>query len=148
MIFLEFADQPFDDTFVPVIATEMGVACCGFDLDNAIANFQDRDIESAATQVEDQDSFVTFLVHAVSEGRGSGFVDDAQNFESSNFAGVFGGLALAVVEVSGNRDHRLGDRLTEIGFGVFFEFAQDHGADLLRCVRFTLNWRFHTGITL
>jgi NAD-specific glutamate dehydrogenase len=41
-------------------------------------------------------------------------------------------LALAVVEIRGDGDDRLRDGLPQIGFGVGFELAQDHGADFLR----------------
>ncbi len=48
--------------------------------------------------------------------------------------GVFGGLALAVVEIRRNGDDRLGDRLAQIGFGIGFEFRQHHRRNFLRAV--------------
>src|SRR5581483_1249503 len=47
-------------------------------------------------------------------------------------SGVFGGLALRVGEVGGNRDDGLLDLLAEIGFRVRLQLLQDHGRDLLR----------------
>src|SRR6185437_12491840 len=60
------------------------------------------------------------------------FVDDAQHFQAGDLAGVLGRLTLGVVEVRGNGDHRLGDRLAEIRFGGFLHLLQDEGADLAR----------------
>ena len=57
------------------------------------------------------------LVEAVGErGRGR-LVDDALDLEAGDAAGVLGGLALGVVEVRGDGDDRLGDRLAEVVLG-------------------------------
>jgi hypothetical protein len=77
-----------------------------------------------------------FLVQAVSQGGCGWLVDDAQDFQPGDLAGVLGRLALAVVEVSRDGDHRLVDRLTQVGFGVRFQLGQDHGRNLLRAVFF------------
>ena len=73
------------------------------------------------------------LVEAEGEGRRGGFVDDALDVETGDAAGVFRGLALAVVEVRGHGDHGIGDGFAEVVFGGFLHLAQDLGADLLRC---------------
>jgi hypothetical protein len=53
-------------------------------------------------------------------------------FQTGDTAGILGGLALAVVEVRGNRDHRVGDRLAEILFSGFLRLAQHFRRDLRR----------------
>ena len=58
------------------------------------------------------------LVETIGEGSGCGFVHQTQNFESGDAAGVAGGLALGVVEVSGNGDDSLDDGAAERGFRV------------------------------
>src|ERR687891_356651 len=64
-------------------------------------------------EVEDEDRLVGLLVEPVRErGRGR-LVDDAQDVESGDLAGVRGRLALRVVEVRGNGDDRVRDRLAE-----------------------------------
>ena len=77
---------------------------------------------------------VPLLLEPVGErGRGR-LVDDAQHVEAGDLAGILGGLALAIVEIGGNRDDRFGHRLAEIGLGGFLHLLQDEGADLRRRV--------------
>ena len=87
---------------VEVVAAEVGVAVGGEDLEHAVADLEDRDVEGAATEVEDGDLLpIVLLVEAVGEGRGGRLVDDAQDLEAGDLtAGVLGGL----VEVGGDGD--------------------------------------------
>jgi len=110
----------------------MGVAVGRLDLENTIADLQDRNVERAAAQIEDRDFFVFLLIEAIRQRSGGRFVDNAEDLQSGNLAGVFGGLPLGIVEVRGNGDHRLGDLFPEIGLGVRFEFAENEGGNLLR----------------
>ena len=132
---LELVDQPVDDAVVPVVATEVVVTGGGPDLDDAVADLEQRDVEGAATEVEHQDGlFLLALVQAVGQGRRGGLVDDAQHVEAGDLAGFLGGLTLGVVEVRGHGDDRVGDVLTEVALGVALELHQDARADLLRGV--------------
>src|ERR687891_199535 len=84
--------------------------------------------------VDYEDRLVGLLVEPVGQrGRGR-LVDDALDLEAGDAAGVLGGLALVVVEVRGNGDHRGVDGLAEIGLGVRLELLQDHRRDLRRRV--------------
>jgi hypothetical protein len=112
----------------------VGVAVGGFHFHHAVAHFQQRHVEGAAAQVEDQDDLVGLLVEPVGQrGRGR-LVDDAQHFQPGDLAGVFGGLALAVVEVGRHGNDGLGHRLAGVGLGVALELAEDHGRNFLRGV--------------
>ena len=120
---------------VPVVATEVVVTGGGADLDDALADLQQRDVERAATEVEDQDGlFLLALVQAVGQRRRGRLVDDAQHVEAGDLAGLLGGLTLGVVEVRRHGDDRVGDVLTEVGLGVALELHQHARADLLRGV--------------
>ena len=70
------------------------------------------------------------LLEPVGERGRGGLVDDAQDFEPGDLAGVLGRLALAVVEIGRHGDDRLGDGLAQIGLGGFLHLLQHEGADL------------------
>ena len=113
----------------------MVVTAGGLDLDDALADLQQRHVERAAAEVEDQDGLLLLaLVQAVGERGGGRLVDDAQHVQPGDLAGLLGGLALGVVEVGRDGDHRVGDRLAEVGLRVALELLQHAGADLLRGV--------------
>ena len=139
--FFTDGEQVVDDALVPVVATELVVAGGGLDLDGreavlgVLADLEERDVEGAATEVEDEDELVLLaLVEAVGQrGRGR-LVDDAQDVQARDLAGLLGGLALGVVEVRGDGDDGVGDRLAEVGLRVALELLQDAGADLLGVV--------------
>src|SRR5439155_24559571 len=59
-------------------------------------------------------------------------VDDAQDLEARDLAGVLGGLALGVVEISRDRDDGLLDLLPEIGFRRLLHLLQDESGYLRR----------------
>ena len=132
---LELLDEPVDDPVVPVVATEVVVTRGRADLDHAVADLEQRHVERAATEVEDQDGLLLLaLVQAVGQrGRGR-LVDDAQHVETGDLAGFLGGLALGVLEVGGDGDHRIGDVLAEVALGVALQLLQHARADLLRGV--------------
>ena len=133
-LFLNSRDDPVDDALIEVVAAEVRVAVGGLDLDHAFADFEDRDVERAAAEVEDGDRLVLLLVEAVGQrGRGR-LVDDAHDFEAGDLAGVLGGLALRVVEVGGHGDDGLGDRLPEVVLGGLLQLLQDHRRDFRRRV--------------
>ncbi len=147
---LEAVDEPLDDALVPVVATEFGVAVGGLHLEDAAADFEDRDVERTATQVIDGDLFVALLVEAVGEGSRGRLVDDAEHLEAGDGAGVLGGLALRVVEVGRDGDDRLGHLLTEVGFGVGLQFGEDLGGDFFRRedAGLTIDFAFDGGVAV
>ena len=130
----ELVGQEIDDPQVEVLAAEEGVAVGRLHLEHAVADLEDRDVESAAAQVIDGDLLAVVLVQAVGQGRRGRLVDDAQDFQAGDLAGVLGRLTLGVVEIGRNGDDRLGDFLTQVTLGVFLELHQDEGRNLLRAV--------------
>ena len=103
---------------VDVVAAEVRVAVGGEDLvDVAFAGgdqLEDGNVEGAAAEIVDGYVAALFFVQAVGERGGSWFIDEAQDFEAGDSAGVFGGLALRVVEIGRDGDDRAIDRFAEV----------------------------------
>ena len=134
LLALELGHHPVDDGLVEVVAAEVVVARGRLDLEHAVAQLEHGHVEGAAAEVEDQDGLIgAVLVEAVGERCGCRLVDDAQDVEAGDLAGVLGGLALCVVEVRRHRDHGVGHGLAEIRLGVGLELLQDHRRELRRC---------------
>src|ERR1700738_4099112 len=121
---------------VDIVAAKVCVAVGGKDLiDVAVAGgdeLQDGNIESAAAEIVDGHAATLFFVQAVGERGGGWLINEAQNFATGDFAGVFGSLALRVVEISGHGDDRAVDGFTEERFRPVFQFAQNEGGDFRR----------------
>ena len=98
---------------VEVDAAEERVAAGGDDLEDAVLDVDDRDVERAAAEVVHRDALVEVLAEAVGERRGGGLVQDAEHLEPGELAGRAHGLALPVVEVGGDGDDRLIDLVAE-----------------------------------
>ena len=129
---LEGLDEPVHDGVVPVVATEVGVTVGRLHFEDAFGDLEDRDVERAATEVEDQHGLLgRALVESVGERGGGRLVHDAQHLESGDLAGLFGRGALGVVEVRRHGDDRLGHGVTEVGLRVALQLLQDARRDLL-----------------
>ena len=94
LILAELFDDPVDETLVDVVSAEMRVAVGGLHFDDAVAHFQDRDVERAAAEVIHGDGLVALLIEAVCERRGGRFVDEPLHFEPGDLARVLRRLAL------------------------------------------------------
>ena len=134
LVALNIVEGNGDEQVVDVVAAEVGVAVGGHHLEDPLMQLEDGDIESTAAKVVDRDDSVVLAVEAVGERSRGGLVDQAQDFEAGDAARIFGGLALRVVEVGGDSDHRFADRRTEVAFGVALELAKDEGGNFRRRV--------------
>ena len=110
--------------FVKVVSAKVRVASRRADLEDAVADVQNRDVEGPAAEIEYQDGFALLLVEPVGERCRRRFVNDAQHVQPGDRAGVFGGLTLGIVKVRGDRDHGVGDFLAEVFGGIVHEAAQ------------------------
>ena len=70
------------------------------------------------------------VVEPICQSRGRRFIDNAQHLEPSNPAGIFGRLALCIVEVCRYRNDRLTDWFTKERLGIEFEFLEHHCRNL------------------
>ena len=57
MLLAEAVADVIEQQLVEVVAAELGVAVAGEDLDDALLDLRDRDVEGAAAEVVDEQSF-------------------------------------------------------------------------------------------
>ena len=96
MLFPEFFQKPADDALVKIITAQVVVSRSCQDFDRIAVDIQNADIKSAAAQIIDHDFAWLSFIETVSQRSGSRLVDDPQNIQACNQAGVFGSLALRV----------------------------------------------------
>ena len=105
---------------VDVVAAQVRIAVRGKHLiDVAFARgnqLEDGNIKGAAAQIVNGHLASLLFVQPVSQGRGRWFVYQAQHFQTGELAGILGGLALRIVEISGHRDDSAIYSVAEIGF--------------------------------
>src|SRR5579885_2697604 len=140
VLFLEFVNEPIHDALVDIVTAEVGIAVSGFDFHDATADLEDGNIECAAAEVVHGDGLVALFLEAVSEGSRGRLVDDADYFHTSDLAGLFGGLALRIIEVSRNGDDGLGDFFAKEVFRGVLELRQDHRGNFGRAIGFAGNF--------
>ena len=134
VLFLELVREVFNDTQVEVLTTQEGVAIGGLHFEDTIADFQDRDVERTAAEVEDSNRLAVILFQAIGQRRCGRLVDDTEHFQTGDLAGVLGRLTLGVIEIGRDRDDSLVDTLAEIAFSGLFHLLQDEGGDFGRRV--------------
>ena len=64
-LLFEFVEDPIHDAIVPVITAEVSITVCRFDFEDAVADFQNRNVERATAEVVNRDLLVLFLVETV-----------------------------------------------------------------------------------
>ncbi|AJE44983.1 putative NAD-specific glutamate dehydrogenase [Celeribacter indicus] len=146
MLLFELLGEVVHDAHVEVFTTEEGVAVGGLHFEDAIAELEDGHVEGAAAEVVDRDGLRVGFVEAIGQRGGRRFVDDAQDFEAGDLAGVLRRLTLGIVEIGGNRDDGLRHFFTEVGLGGFLHLAEDEGRDLRG--RIFLSAHFHPGVAI
>src|SRR5690606_25137309 len=91
---------------IDIITTKLAVSTRAFDLKDAVIQRKNGDVERASTQVVDGKGAGTLLVKAVGQRRCGRFVDQPQHLKPRKLRRVASCLALGVVEVCRNGDHR------------------------------------------
>ena len=132
----ELAGQPVDDHVVEVVPPEVRIPVGRFHFEDAVAEFEDRDIERPPTEVVNGDLHVLVGLFEPVGQRGCGrFVDNPRHLQACDFARLLSGLPLRVVEVSRHGNHRFRDLLAQVIFGGFLHFLKHHGRNFLRAVQ-------------
>ena len=98
--------QRVRDRAIEVVAAQRRVAARRLDLEHAVLQLEDRDVERAAAEIEHRERPLGLLVEAVRQRRRGRLVEQPQHLEPRQPARVARGLALRVVEVRRHGDHR------------------------------------------
>ena len=64
-------------------------------------HLEDRNIKCAAAEIKHNDFLIFLFIESVCQSRRGWLVDDALHVQPSDFAGIFGGLSLRIVEILG-----------------------------------------------
>mmetsp|Transcript_7280 Transcript_7280/g.18404 ORF Transcript_7280/g.18404 Transcript_7280/m.18404 type:complete len:380 (-) Transcript_7280:150-1289(-) len=123
---------------VKVLAAQEGVPVGALHLEDTVVDLQNAHIERTTSQIVHDHGllFVGVLVQAVGQRGGGRLVDDAAHLEAGDLTGILGGLTLRIVEVGRHRDHRLGDRVTQMLLGGLLHLGQHEGGHLGRRILF------------
>jgi hypothetical protein len=133
MLSLELVNEVVNQTVVEVFTTQVSVTGSGLDLEDTLLNGKERNIEGTTTKIEDKDVALTLnlLVETVGNGSSGRLVDDSENVETGDETGILGSLTLRVVEVGGDGNNSVVNRLAEVRLSSLTHLGEDHGGDLL-----------------
>ena len=120
-LLLELIDHPSDDAVIEVIAAKVCITVGCQNLDDAVADLDDGDIERAAAEIVDHDLLLFFVIQAIRQSCCRRLVDDTLDIKACDLACILGCLTLCIIEVCRNRDDGLGDLLAKVGLSVLLE---------------------------
>ncbi|MNN16386.1 NAD-specific glutamate dehydrogenase [compost metagenome] len=102
-----------------ILAAQKVVSRAGVHFDDAVEQFQDRNVEGAAAQVQHEDaSFFVALLQAIGQRCSRGLVDQSFDADAGQFSRCTRGFALCIGEIGRNADDGLFDLVAERGFGI------------------------------
>ena len=127
-------EHPAEDALVEVVAAERRIAAGRQHFENAARQVEDRDVERAAAQVIDGIHAFGGVIQPVGDRRRRRLVEQAQHRKSGQLGGILGCLALGVVEVRGDGDHRADQRAAERILGPLAQSTQDLGRNFHRAL--------------
>ena len=121
-----------DEHVEEVLAAEEIVAGAGMHLDDALEDLDQRDVERAAAEVEDEEAAALgALLQAIGERRRRRLVDQPLDLDAGEFARDAGRVALRVGEIGRHGDDGLGDCLAGRGLGIGDQALDDERRELL-----------------
>merc|ERR1719213_405651 len=125
-------DEMLHDALVEVFASQVRVAVGRNNLEDAVVNREQRDVERAAAKVVDKDVLLGLLIETVRNRRCSRLVDNPKHLKAGDRSGILGRLALRIIEVRRDGDHRVLHLLAEVVLGSLLHLGEHHRRDLLR----------------
>jgi hypothetical protein len=81
-----------DETVIEILTTQVSVTSGRLDLEDTLLDSQERYIERATAEIEDENVAFTLslLVQTVGNGSGGRLVDDTENVETGNQTSILG----------------------------------------------------------
>lgn len=131
-VLLELLDEVADKDDIEVLPTKMGVSIGRLDLEYALLDLEDGNVESTTTKIEDSDDTVLILVETIGQRGSRRLVYHTENVQPSNLASILGSLTLRVVEISRNGDDSVLNRLVKICLGCLLHLVQNETSNLRR----------------
>ena len=130
---LELVHEVVDQTVVKVLTTQVSVTSSGLDLEDALLNGEQGNIEGTTTQVENEHVALAldFLVKTIGNGSSGWLINDTHNIQARNDSSILCGLALRVIEVGRNSDNCVLHGRTKVSLSNFLHLYEDHGGDFL-----------------
>lgn len=133
-LLLELLDEVADERDVEIFTSQMGVAVGRLDLEDALLDLENGDIEGTTTEIVDGNDAVLLLLKTVGKSSSSRLVDDTENVETGDLTSVLGSLTLRVVEVGGNSNNTVLDRLVQVGLSGLLHLLENETTNLRRRV--------------
>ena len=136
---LEFADHPVNHFIVKIIAAKTGIAVCSKNLDYAVADFDDGNIEGTAAQVIYHDFLFFFVIKSISKCCCRRLIDNTFYIQARNLACILGSLTLCIVEISRYGNNRFIYFFTEVILCIRFQLLKNHSGNFLRGIFLSVN---------
>mmetsp|Transcript_110470 Transcript_110470/g.285577 ORF Transcript_110470/g.285577 Transcript_110470/m.285577 type:complete len:118 (+) Transcript_110470:693-1046(+) len=97
-----------------IIASQEVIVRGRHHLENSPIYGQQCHVERCAPQSIHENIPVALLVKAIRHRTRGRFIDDTQNFQSSQLTCILRGLALSIIEMCGHRNHRIIDLFAQV----------------------------------
>ena len=145
MLAFVFLDAVLHDFFVNVAAAQVGITARRFNLYHPLLNLEQRDVESATTEVEHQNHSLLgqVLVESVGEGSRCRFVDNDLAVKAGDLASIKCRLLLRIVEVGRDCDYSSFDLRSCRLLGSFLDLLKNFCGHLFWRYTLLLPKKFH-----
>ncbi|MCY1355612.1 NAD-specific glutamate dehydrogenase [compost metagenome] len=128
-------DDPAGNGMVEIVTAQSAVAASRQHLEHPAGQPQDGNVEGAAAEVVDRHHALGLLVEAVGHRCSGRLVEQAQHAEASQARSVLGGLALGIVEIGRDGDHRADQLTTKGRLGALAQALENLRRDFYRALR-------------
>src|SRR5271165_6313866 len=139
--------QETDKLTIDIIAAQPGVSVRRQNAEDALVQFEDRNVKGSAAEVVNGDfGAITESVQTVGQGGGGRLIDNSFYRELSQFPGPLCSLALQVVKVCGNGNHCPIYRTPEARFGIGFELLQNKAGNFFGVEQSIADFQQHAAV--